>query len=256
LKLPLVFLPLGFITFFRRVLKSPCNPPYLGYLLCDSTLFSPVASWSLSHPLLKSLHSFFFTLTYINSLSSATLFLFVEVLLGVLSIKEMVTALTKNKPCNESKIPDAWHRIAAYQHIKQYRALSILVKVFNDCFRTSAFTFGLTAGFIIMVTNGYILVRLHAVFPRLFFGYIGISLIVLYAVIGYMVEKAGKVNTISSLVFHIHVTRNVVWRKEMSSLSRLKVKMGESNFVDRLTCLIYGSTIIENIISCVLVSAK
>jgi len=47
---------------------------------------------------------------------------------------------------------------------------------------------------------------------------------------------------------------NLVMRKQMAANQALKIKLGESNFADRLTCFVFGSIVFENIVSYALVS--
>jgi len=88
-----------------------------------------------------------------------------------------------------------------------------------------------------------------------FISYVMVSTTILYSVIAYLLKIMGQLYTNSTAAFDNDlITKNLVMQKQMAANQPLKIKLGESNFADRLTCFVFGSIVIENIVSYVLVS--
>jgi len=244
----LIYLPLGLLATFFRLLKEPCNPPYLGYFLCSYATQN--ANNAILINTLKYLNAFFFSSVYLFVMSSATLGLFLELILGVTSIKEMVNVLVGSSLL-QSHIKGGGTFSNRY---KMYRNLQILTRMFNTCYQSSTFMSALVGGFSIIVLNGFMLIRMSSNHSSVFLLHIIIGSSATYAGVAHLLRISSQVFIYSKSVFAVDLTRNALQRKRINSIQPMVIKMGSSNYVDRLTCIVFGSNVIETIVSYALVS--
>jgi len=89
---------------------------------------------------------------------------------------------------------------------------------------------------------------------RVFILHIIIGSSTTYVAVAYLLRISSQVFSYSKAVFVADLTKNALQRKRINSIQPMVVKVGSSNYVDRLTCLVFGSNVIETIVSYALVS--
>jgi len=246
-RLPFFFLPICLLAITSKLSSSPCEPPYAGYFICG--LKSGYKLFGNFAPLVKVANVLLFASSYFFVLTSASVVLFIE-LLGVFSFNAMVTILASSSGQQGRNSMQKTLR----QRLTIYRSLQVLTTIFNNCYKFTAFVLGLFGVFVMIVANGYMLVRMNSELTGVFISYVAVSTTILYNVVAYLLKIMGQVYTNSTAAFDNDLTKNLIIRKQMIANQPLKMKLGESNFADRLTCFVFGSNVVENIVSYVLVS--
>jgi len=246
-RLPFFYLPVVLLGITSKLSSSPCEPPYAGYLICG--LKSGYNYFGVLAPLVKILNVVFSVSSYFFVVTPATIVIFIE-FLGVFSFNAMIKLLANSLG---KQGPDSMQK-SLRQRLIIYRSLQVLTTIFNNCYKFSGVVLVLFGACVVLVANGLTLIRKKSELTGIYIMYVAMSSVITYNVVAYLLKIMGQIHTTSASAFGNDMTKNVAIRKKLAACQPLKMKLGDSNFADRLTCFVFGSTVVENIASYVLVS--
>jgi hypothetical protein len=136
----------------------------------------------------------------------------------------------------------------------KYRKAGIVVNIFNSLHSHVIFVIVLGCGLVLLVFNGYILIKQRDLFHPLILGCILWLVFFAYVCVWSLLVAAGKIHSssesyIQSLSSNSNTLKSRVARRSVRSLQPMKIKVGSVNFVDRLSPLVLVLYCVEQTIS-------
>jgi hypothetical protein len=187
------------------------------------------------------------TIALITGFVSANAVFIYEVLLSLVSVHSAIMSLPMQV--------DAGKERAGLKDIMiKYRKAQIVVNIFNSLHSHVIFVIVLGCGLVLLVFNGYILIKQRDLFHPLILGCILWLVFFAYVCVWSLLVAAGKIHSsseayIQSLSSDSNTLKNRVARRSVRSLQPMKIKVGSVNFVDRLTPLVLVLYCVEQTIS-------
>jgi hypothetical protein len=268
-----VLTPFVILLAYIVPLLSPRIPPFIGYFFCRVShpdIFGGQDICGLEEDdiiqsILSSLKIDLITLNIFRVLGLIASVLLITPILWnaiLIIIYEILPSLLFQKQC--LKQINERTRLCGPQNfmviLRKYRELQILNIMFNEMYQRDHFLIGCGLFLLIAVATGFLLLTMYNIhFIVLFIA--SYVLITEYVILFAMFTMASMVWS-NSEQFKLTCGRNIllnrvrVLRKRYKCLQNLKIKIGDSNFVENNTPFVYISCCIEQTISLVLLQKQ
>jgi hypothetical protein len=236
-----VLFDLGLIVF----LAIKCTvPPTLNYAVSKLISFPCDSSWGIAIALIKWTNIWLTAQLFMHAMASTSVFVINEVFFSLLSFRTYLRQLF-----NENYTP---------KNFEKYRQLQILNQQFNHSYQFVFFVFALGIMQLTMMVFAYAVLKLHHEIQTP--GVVSGTMVLIAALlIEYLILRLASTIRVESTTlvkaWRSHSTtsrRNSLFQRVAVSCPGLKIKIGHSNFVDKLLPIVMLEFFVQHTMSLLL----